>query len=140
MFILDTDCLSLLQRGNAESVIFQIRLNNLTPSEIATTIITYEEQMRGWLAVTKKAQSIDELVASYSRLFKHSETYKYIKVLEFDYSAATTYEQLRKEHRRLGAMDLKIAAIAISMQATLLSRNLKHFGEISHLRAEDWTV
>jgi tRNA(fMet)-specific endonuclease VapC len=37
-------------------------------------------------------------------------------------------------------MDLKIAAIAIANDAILLTRNLKDFGQIEELRAEDWTV
>ncbi|MFN9669790.1 MAG: type II toxin-antitoxin system VapC family toxin [Pseudanabaena sp.] len=36
-------------------------------------------------------------------------------------------------------MDLKIAAIAISKQATLLTRNLSYFQNISGLQFEDWT-
>jgi tRNA(fMet)-specific endonuclease VapC len=36
-------------------------------------------------------------------------------------------------------MDLKIAAIALSRHATLLSRNLGDFRQIVDLRVEDWT-
>jgi tRNA(fMet)-specific endonuclease VapC len=36
-------------------------------------------------------------------------------------------------------MDLKIAAIAISKKATLLTRNLSDFQNISGLQFEDWT-
>jgi tRNA(fMet)-specific endonuclease VapC len=36
-------------------------------------------------------------------------------------------------------MDLKIAAIAISKGATLLTRNQSDFANIANLQAEDWT-
>jgi tRNA(fMet)-specific endonuclease VapC len=36
-------------------------------------------------------------------------------------------------------MDLKIAAIALTRDATLLSRNLADFTRIPKLRVEDWT-
>jgi tRNA(fMet)-specific endonuclease VapC len=36
-------------------------------------------------------------------------------------------------------MDLKIAAIAISRKAILLSRNLRDFQQVSGLQVEDWT-
>jgi tRNA(fMet)-specific endonuclease VapC len=49
MYLLDTDHLSLLQRqGNsAQSLIQRLQLNM---SPIAATVISYEEQTRGWMA------------------------------------------------------------------------------------------
>lgn len=38
----------------------------------------------------------------------------------------------------IGTMDLRIAAIAIANEATLLSRNLKDFARVPDLKVEDW--
>ena len=40
---------------------------------------------------------------------------------------------------RIGMSDLKIAAIAISQNGTLISRNLNDFKKVPDLRIEDWT-
>jgi predicted nucleic acid-binding protein len=37
-------------------------------------------------------------------------------------------------------MDLRIASIALTTGATLLSRNLRHFRRVPGLASEDWTV
>ena len=50
------------------------------------------------------------------------------------------FEQLQKQHIRIGTMDLKIAAIAIANNATLLSRNLKDFSKVPGLKVEDWAA
>ena len=50
MIILDTDHISALQhRGAPQAFALQARLATLSPDEIATTVITLEEQTRGWL-------------------------------------------------------------------------------------------
>lgn len=43
MIILDTDCVSLLERDSAEASLLRKRLAEFTPLEVATTIITFEE-------------------------------------------------------------------------------------------------
>lgn len=63
MIILDTDCLSLLNREHLlESSKLRQRLDSFPPDEIFTTIITFEEQMRGWLAVIAKAKNVQQQI------------------------------------------------------------------------------
>src|SRR4051812_49232558 len=49
--------------------------------KIATTIITYEEQTRGWLAFIAKSRKTPHLIKSYSRLKKHLFAYQNFEVL-----------------------------------------------------------
>ena len=58
-------------------------------------------------------------------------------MLDFDERAAQRFLELRRSRVRLGSMDLKIAAIAISRGGTLLSRNLTDFRRIPGLSVED---
>ena len=50
------------------------------------------------------------------------------------------FAELSKLRLHVGAMDLKIAAITLSQNGLLLSRNLKDFSRVPGLRVEDWTV
>jgi len=78
-------------------------------------------------------------ITAYGRLLSHLDNYRRIPVLAFDEAAAIEFQRLRRSRLRMGTMDLKIAAIVLSRDATLLSRNLVDFNQIPDLQVEDWT-
>ncbi|NJN58696.1 MAG: type II toxin-antitoxin system VapC family toxin [Leptolyngbyaceae cyanobacterium SL_5_9] len=139
MYILDTDHLSVLDRGGANAQHLLKRLASVSSRQVAASIISYEEQMRGWLSCISKAQSITQQVATYQQLKRQLVNYCTIPVLEFDEQAASVFQRIRKEYPRLGTMDLKIASIALVNQAVLLTRNSADFEQIFGLSIEDWT-
>lgn len=58
MIILNTDALSLLDREKLlASSTLRENLERFTPDEIFTTIITFEEQMRGWLLLSLEVKT-----------------------------------------------------------------------------------
>ena len=140
MFILDTDHLSLLEWGSgAAGQSLRQRILRLPEDEV-TTIITFEEQTRGWLAFQARGRSLEQQVNAYRKLKRHLDIYLGLNVLEFTMKAAREFDRLRTLRLRIGSMDLKIAAIALIADATLLTRNLKDFSRVPGLRLENWTV
>lgn len=138
MLVLDTDHMSLLEWGGEGSARLHERLADVAADEVVTTIVNYEEQMRGWMAYLARAKSVDRQVEAYQRLRRHLDNYRQIPVLDFDRAAATQYKNLRRV--RIGTMDLKIAAIVLSPDSTLLSRNTVDFDKVPGLKTEDWTT
>jgi tRNA(fMet)-specific endonuclease VapC len=138
--ILDTDHLSILERGGGTAIPLQLRLEQVSINEVCTTIINYEEQMRVWLAHTARAEAPIRMHAAYALLEKHIETFRDLDVLSFDAQAVSKFEILLEARVRVGTMDLKIAAICLAQRATLLTRNLKDFRQVPALQAEDWSV
>ncbi len=139
MYILDTDHLSVLDRGGAEAQRLLQRLASVNPAQVAASIISYEEQMRGWLSYAAKAQTVEKQVEAYKQLKRQLTNYCTVPILEFDELAAQEFQRLRKLYSRLGTMDLKIASVALVNQAILLTRNLSDFRQITGLCIEDWT-
>jgi tRNA(fMet)-specific endonuclease VapC len=142
MLILDTDLPTLVQRKSGEAY---KRLNDRLEAAssdqvIGVTIVRLEEQMRGWLAWIAKAKSMERLVEAYLRLRGLLDDFGTRTVLDFDEQAATIYRRLIQSRIRVGAMDLRIAAVARARNATLLSRNLKDFRRVPDLHVEDWTA
>jgi len=139
MLVLDTDHMSVLEWGGERSAALRARLANIAPNQVATTIVSYEEQIRGWMAYLARAQNLVQEVEAYRRLRQHLDNYRGIPVLDFDEQAAAEFQRLRRGRIRVGTMDLRIAAIVLSRSATLLSGNLADFRKVPGLDVQDWT-
>lgn len=140
MVILDTDHVSFLHHGGTGPGLRLLqRLRALDPSEIATSIASFEEQTRGWLSYLAGARTMAAEIDAYRRLHGHLDVFCGVRVVDFDDSAATHFQRLKKLRLRVGTMDLKIAAIVLASDATLLTRNLVDFRKVPGLRFDDWT-
>lgn len=107
---------------------------------MVVTIISFEEQMRGWLAYLARARTVPRQVEAYARLRRMVENYRYIPILDFDSAAAAEFQRLTRSRVRIGGMDLKIAAIVLARGATLVTRNTSDFRQVPGLNVADWTV
>jgi tRNA(fMet)-specific endonuclease VapC len=140
MYLLDTDHLSIADQDTIEGFNLGRRLAAVPVEEVAVTIITYEEQTRGWLTYIARAKTTGQQVNAYRLLRGHVERYRRIPLIDFDERAAAEFDRLRQARVRIGTMDLKIAAIVLANDATLLTRNLTDFRKVPNLSVEDWTV
>ncbi|WP_276748541.1 type II toxin-antitoxin system VapC family toxin [Chlorogloeopsis fritschii] len=61
-------------------------------------------------------------------------------VLPFDAGAIAVFDGLRIQRVRVSTMDLRIAAITLSRNLVLLTRNINDFNKVPGLVIEDWTV
>jgi tRNA(fMet)-specific endonuclease VapC len=136
MFILDTDHISLFQRYDAA---VSARVLSTPAVELATTVITVEEQLRGRLAQVRRARSDAEVVRTYRSLLATIVYFQTITVIAFDESAQAMFNRLRAQNPRVGTQDLRIAAIALSQEATLVTRNRQDFAGVLSLQIEDWS-
>jgi tRNA(fMet)-specific endonuclease VapC len=140
MYLLDTDHLSVLERGGEEARRLRQRLQQVAPQEVAASVISYDEQTRGWFGFLAKSRSLEEQIAAYGFLQSHLQLFCAVPLIAFSPTAAAIVQQLQKQRIRIGTMDLKIASIALAQDATLLSRNVTDFQKVPGLRVEDWTV
>jgi tRNA(fMet)-specific endonuclease VapC len=140
MILLDTDHLSILKYpGTERGVRLNERLRTQPTVEVVTvSIVSVEEQMRGWLAAIAKERYARRQVLAYTELARLFDFFRAFTILLFDERAADQFDSLRAVKIRIGTMDLKIAAIALVNQALLLSANRSDFEKVPGLRVENW--
>ena len=137
MYLLDTDTVTHLHSGNTNVI---NRLENLQDEEVAITIVTKLEILRGRIDYLLKAFSGSDLLKA-QELFSRSETLlNQLPVILIDPNAANQFDRLQdiSKFRKIGRSDLLIASIALANQARLVTRNLRHFRQIPHLFLENW--
>lgn len=135
LFILDTDTLSLLQSGNAAVA---ARAATCTPGEIAITVITVDEQLRGWFTLVRRAKRPPQIAFAYGELARSVSALSKTRILSFTEAAIGRVEQLKKAKLGVRANDLRIASIALENGGTVVTRNVSDFTCVPGLIVEDW--
>jgi tRNA(fMet)-specific endonuclease VapC len=129
-YLLDTNvCIAFLNDGKSN---VGARLARLSPDEVRLCAVVKAELLYG----ARHSSRVEENLGKLARFFELFESYP------FDDVAAEHYGVLRAQTRRagtpLGANDLLIAAIALSLDLTLVTRNQEEFRRVAGLRVESW--
>ena len=85
---------------------------------------------RSLISTSRSYPWLDEILTDFSSA----------QILPFDGLAAGVFDDLRRQRIRIGTMDLRISAIALTRNMTVLTRNLVDFQRVPALLVEDWTV
>ena len=137
MILLDTDHLSVLQiPASDRRTRLVARLAMAGEEVIGTTIVSVEEQTRGWLAAIAKERQSRRQVRAYRGLSDSLAFFRPLHIALFDEEAADLFESFAS--LRVGTMDRKIAAIAIVNDALLLTANRRDYEKIPGLRFDNW--
>jgi len=137
LLVLDTDHVSILGLPSPAATALLERID-ASGQEVATTIVTVEEQLRGWLAEIHRLTDPHRQIVAYGRLQRRIDFFAAWTVLPWDADAADLFARYRTDGVRIGSLDLKIACTVIVHDATLLTRNARDFAEVPGLRFENW--
>ncbi|GAB4197803.1 MAG: hypothetical protein Fur006_46910 [Coleofasciculaceae cyanobacterium] len=137
-YILDTDCVSLILHNHPQIIV------NAAKHQVAITIVTVQELFNGWIGRINDPSLVHNLPALYSKLWTTVKYFQTIEVLNFIPEADTCLKKLLKDNPPLRKnrlqKDMRIAAIALSIGATVVTRNQRDFGQVPRLSIEDWTL
>ena len=133
MYLLDTDILSNLMK-RAPSTTLIAKLASVPPGQQSTSSISLGELIYGAHRLKDRTQSLLQRLDSI--LLPN------LPIYPFDVSAARRYGELRAVMETKGMLvgdaDLRIAAIALCRDLTVVTGNVQHFQRIPALSVEDW--
>jgi tRNA(fMet)-specific endonuclease VapC len=129
-YMLDTDTVSFALRGHGR---VGERLLAHRPSDCCISAMTLAELRYG--ADLRRSRKLHRLIDTFADT---------IAPIPFDREGADRFgavaAALARAGTPIGAFDTAIAAHALSLGLTLVTNNVKHFGRVSGLRVENWTL
>jgi tRNA(fMet)-specific endonuclease VapC len=113
------DVLKRFQKARISS----IGISSITLSELFYGVVKSSEPVQNHLALAQFAAPLE--------------------ILSYDHKASQHYGDIRyhleKQGTPIGAMDMLIAAHALSVGCILVTNNEKEFKRVPHLKIENWT-
>ena len=126
--MLDTDSVSFAIRGQGN---VGSALRQHLPSQLCVSAVTVAELRYG--ADHRKSAKLHELIDRFVSNFE---------VVAFDEDCASLFGKIASELASrglpIGKLDVMIAAHAMSVGATLVTNNVKHFTRVRGLSVENW--
>lgn len=137
MYILDTDTLTHLHAGHPQVV---AHLQSLEDPDVGITVVTKLELLRGRFDFVLKAETGADVVRAQQLLARTEDLLAQLLILPLGVTAAAHFDRLRIQSRlrKIGRADLLIASISLAQNATLVTRNLRHFRQIPALKVVNW--
>jgi tRNA(fMet)-specific endonuclease VapC len=136
-FILDTDTLSLYQRGHPR---VGPAVDVWPAGTLGVSIFTVEEQFTGWLSVARRVKRRDLLAVAYEGWAGSVFSLRRFEIVNYTVTAIARFEQLDRLKLKVGGYDLRIAAIALEHGATAVTCNRTDFARVPGLTIADWSV
>jgi tRNA(fMet)-specific endonuclease VapC len=141
MFLFDTDHITFLQvqiQPEHGRMVHRMSLYRMTA--FFWSIVSFDEQTLGAHALTKRTQDPKSVLRGYGLFEVIRSSFAIQQVLPFDQAGQSRFVQWQGLRSRVATKDLRIAAIALAHNLTVLTRNQKHFSKVPGLQTEDWTL
>jgi tRNA(fMet)-specific endonuclease VapC len=131
--LLDTDAISLIQGGTGSRYNALVKILEDAHDDIYVTIISLDEQIHG--AFKEIANNDSKVrIRGYRRLHNLIDDYHDRPMVDYDEKADSIFDRLKGMKGRPATKDLRIASIALSQDATLITGNISDFIKVPMLK------
>src|ERR1051325_1777906 len=137
LFVLDTDMLTLFQKVHT-TIADNVAAHPI--DELATTVISVEEQLSGWYTFIRKAKQINDIAVGNQSLADSVAFLSAFRIVTYDVRSIHRFQSFRQLKLNIRKNDLRIAAIVLENGAALDTRNARDFQQIPGLVFVDWSV
>lgn len=137
VYLIDTSTLTLLQRGHQR---VSAALATHAGDTVGVTSVTVDESLGGWYSLLRKAKSPTDEARAHALLADTIGLLSRFPIFPITEPALDRFNRLVKLKLNIGRMDLRIAALALEMAATVVTNNGADFRRVPGLVWVDWAM
>lgn len=137
VYLLDTSTLTLLQRGHAKVT---AALAAHAGDMVGVTSVTVDESLGGWYSLLRKARTATDEARAHALLADAVTFLARFPIFALTEPALDRFNRLVRLKLNVGKMDLRIAALALDLGATVVTNNAVDFARVPGLTWVDWSV
>jgi tRNA(fMet)-specific endonuclease VapC len=140
VYFLDSDTFRLFRDGNTKVL---ANIAQTPYADIYLSGITVEEVVNGWFSEINDIRSGKSKVSldfAYDSFLQAVKDVSGFQLRPYSQAAEQRFRELKKVAKNVRAMDIRLAAHAITAGATVVTRNAIDFGRIPGVRFVDWSV
>ncbi|MGL6073024.1 MAG: type II toxin-antitoxin system VapC family toxin [Fimbriiglobus sp.] len=106
---------------------------------VGISTVVVEEVMEGWMNRLKRSKTPEAIAQSSLFLARAVMMLAEFELYPVSVEAVLRYDTLRKLKLNIGRNDLRLAALALELGATVVTDNIRDFGRVPGLLWVDWT-
>ncbi len=137
VYLLDTTTVTHLQRGHPRVT---AGLTAHAGDTVGVTSVTVDESLGGWYSLLRKAKTPTDEARAHALLADTVTFLSRFPIFPLTEQALDRFDQLVRLKLNVGRMDLRIAAVALEIGATVVTNNAVDFGRVPGLVWVDWSV
>ena len=136
-YILDTSTITLLEYSDKNVIEAIERHKN---DSVVVSTVSVEEALGGWYACIRQAKTYHDQAKASKSMAQTMMLMNRFPIVAVTEGSLRRAESLVKAKLNVGRMDLKIAALALELDATVVTNNIRDFSCVPGLKVEDWSV
>jgi tRNA(fMet)-specific endonuclease VapC len=137
IYLLDTSILSMLEFSNEKIV---AALEKHLGQEVVVCSEIVIELLGGWYNMLARAKSRQTQAKAHASLADATGILQRFEVYPLTEASLLRADELVKSKINVRKADLKIAALALELDATVVTNNIRDFSRVPGLKVEDWSV
>lgn len=107
---------------------------------IAVTTVNVDEYLTGWYSRYRKVRTAQQKATASSGLAEAILILRQFDIWPETETSLLQADRFVKSKLNIGKMDIRIATIALELDATVVTNNIRDFSRVPGLKVEDWSV